>query len=251
MRLLISNMILPLPVLCILIVISLILYLRRKKSSQIALIISLLWFFAISTPLIPDLLIKSLENRYNALSIETLQKLKDPVNILVLGNGHTDDEKLPPNSQLSEIALTRLCEGIRIHRLIPGSTIITSGYGGSNEVPNAVVSAQTAILLGVDSVNIKKQSNPQNTWQEALTYKQTYRNTSNLILVTSAAHMPRSMFLFRKTGLNPVAAPTDFMVKHGKKQPTFYWMPSPGHIEKMESAIHEYIGFLWYKLGGS
>ena len=248
MCLLLSHLILPLPVFCILIAIALILYLKRRKSSQAVLIISLIWFFIISTPFIPDLLIKNLENRHNVISSDTIQKIKGPVNILVLGSGHTDDKRLPPNSKLSERALARLSEGIRIHRMIPGSTLITSGYRGSNDTPNSLVSAQTAILIGVDSASIKQQGNPENTWQEALAYKQTFGNTGNLILVTSAAHMPRSIFLFQKAGLNPIPAPTDFLRKRWKDMPPYYWMPSSDHIKKMESATHEYVGLLWYKL---
>ena len=33
------------------------------------------------------------------------------------------------------------------------------------------------------------------------------------ILVTSASHMLRAMALFRKQGMEPIPAPTDYMVK--------------------------------------
>ena len=62
---------------------------------------------------------------------------------------------------LDETALTRLCEGIRIHRLIPGSTLITSAKGWENDISQAEVTAQAVIVLGVDSAQIKMQKNPK------------------------------------------------------------------------------------------
>jgi len=250
MRALISHFILPLPIFWILLLTALILFIRKKKLSRIAFGFSLLWLFIVSTPFLPDLLVKHLEDQYSVISKEAIKNTKGPVHVLVLGSGHTDDEKLSPNSQLSESALARLCEGIRIQRLIPGSTLISSGYGGSNEMSNALVVARTAILLGIDPNAVKMQENPENTFQEATNYKEVFGDTGTLIVVTSAAHMPRSIYLFKKTGLNPIAAPANFLVKKGTKKPPYYWLPSSGNIEKMESAIHEYIGLLWYRLGG-
>jgi uncharacterized SAM-binding protein YcdF (DUF218 family) len=203
----------------------------------------------ISTPFVPNLLVRNLENRYTVFSPEYLQNKKRPVNILVLGGGHTDDERLPANSQLAESSLARLAEGIRGHRLLPKSTLITSGYGGkSNDTSNAIVPDNAAMLLGVDSADIKWQETPENTWQEALTYKQMFGDSASLVLVTSAIHIPRAMFLFRKAGLKPIAAPADFMVKNEKRKDISYWVPSSRHIEEMENAIHEYVGLLWYRV---
>ena len=205
--------------------------------------------------MVPNLLVRNLENQYNVFSPEYLQNTKRPVNILVLGGGSTDDKRLPANSQLARSSIARLSEGIRIHRLFPGSTLITSGYAGkNNDTPNAIVSAKTAMLLGVDSASIKRQETPENTWQEALIYKQMFGDSAGLVLVTSAIHIPRAMYLFRKAGLNPIAAPADFMVKNRnmiknrKRKSILYWFPSAKNIEKMEGAIHEYVGLFWYRM---
>lgn len=250
MRFLISNLILPLPIFWILIVLTLILYKKRKKTSQITFRIALLWLFIISTPFIPDMLIKNLETQHSPVSNEILNNLKDSVNILVLGGSHIDDEILPANSQLSESSLARLVEGIRIHNQLKYSTLITSGYLKTSNISNAKVQADAALSLGIDSTSIRIQETPTNTWQEALIYKQTFGDSSKLILVTSAAHLPRAMMLFKKAGLNPIAAPADYLVKSRKKWFFFFWIPSSGNIEKMESAIHEYVGMAWYMLKG-
>ena len=250
MRTFISNIILPLPVLWVFMLLAFIQYIRKKKtSSRIFVVLSVLWLLVISTPFVTDLLVRNLENRYAVFSPEYLQNKKGPVNILVLGGGCTDDKRLPANSQLEAGSIARLSEGIRIHRLFPGSTLITSGYAGtSNDTPHAIVAAKAAILLGVDPASIKRQETPENTWQEALTYKQMFGDSATLVLVTSAIHIPRTMYLFRKAGLKPIAAPADFMVKNEKRKSMQYWFPSAGYIKEMEDAVHEYVGLAWYKV---
>jgi len=224
---------------------------RRKKAlARQFLWISLGWLFLISTPFIPDILVKNLENKYPSLTNVQLQGLPGKVNILVLGGGVTNDLKLPPNDQLSEAALVRLSEGIRLFHLLPESHLITSGWGGREEITSAEVVAQTAKALGVDAERISMQPLAENTWQEALEYKRLFSDSCPFVLVTSALHMPRSMNLFQKAGLNPIAAPTNHLYKRGEKLNPWFWLPSSNNIKKMEAAIHEYVGLLWYSLGG-
>lgn len=149
-------------------------------------------------------MVEYLENQYETVSVKRLEDLNKPVNILVLGGGHTDDKRFPANNQLSETALMRLSEGIRIHRQLPGSTLITSGHSGKSEIAQAQVLANAALLLGVDASHIKMQTQPKNTWAEANEYKRLLKDSAQLVLVTSAAHMPRAMYLFKKADLNPI-----------------------------------------------
>lgn len=210
----------------------------------------MLWLLLISTPFLPDLVVGYLEDKYMPVANTDIENIQVPVNILVLGGGHTDDLRLPFNSQLSESTLARLTEGIRLHQRLNNSKLITSGYGRTNQLSDARVSANTAILLGIESSRIKMQETPENTRQEASSYKQIFGDSAKLILVTSAAHMPRAIYLFNKVGLAPIAAPTNYLVKKEGKSSSFHWIPSSCNIEKMESAMHEYFGLIWYKLGG-
>ena len=251
MRELLSNIILPLPVFWILIIISFLFFRKKKgKIARICLWCGLFCLLVVSTPFIPKLLVQNLENKYSTCELETLQQ-KTNIHILVLGGGQTNDSRLPANSQLSRGALARLTEGIRILNHLDGSILVTSGYSGKREdIPQAEVLAQTAMLLGIGSGRIKKQTLPKNTWMEATEYKRIFGDSTTLVLVTSAIHMPRAIYLFQKAGLNPIPAPTDYLVKKGEKINPLFWMPKSGNIAKTEAAVHEYVGMAWYRLGG-
>lgn len=239
----------PLPVFWILIFLAAVFFLRgRRKFSGFLGIFSLIWLLAISTPFLPDLLVSRLEDRYAVFNPDTFVGLDNAVHIVVLGGGHVNDDQLPANDRLSPTAMVRLSEAIRIHRQLPESIIVTSGGSASGNQPQAKVLAETALLMGVGKKYIKTQPLPKNTRMEASEYKKLFGDTAQLIVVTSAAHMPRAIYSFQKVGLDPVAAPTCHLVKIDENYNRWIGFPSSDNIHKMESAVHEYVGLLWYKL---
>ncbi len=249
MRDLLSYIILPIPSFGILILIALILRLRNKKRwSKIILSISAFWFLLISSSFLPDILTRNLESKYPTLQADFLNSFDDSVNILVLGGGHANDPRLVPHNKLSPNTLSRIVEGVRIYKNTKHPTLITSGTGKRSEISNAEVVAETAILLGVNKADIRLNTTPTNTNKEALEYKKNFGTDKKLILVTSAAHMPRSVYLFRQAGLDPIPAPTDHLYKKDQDRPRFFWVPSANNIRKLESTIHEYVGLIYYRL---
>lgn len=211
------------------------------------LLVALLWLALASTPPLPTLLVESLENQYTPLLQAPSFSL--PTHILVLGGGHVSDERLPPNDQLSEQALSRLVEGIRLHRLIPGSKLALSGYSRPGITPShAEVMAQTAIILGVNPQDTVLVTTPHNTRQEAIDYKEMFGTGYSLILVTNALHMPRAMMHFRIAGLSPTAAPTNHFIKWDRLSSRFSLRPSSGNLKRMNAALHEYVGLVWGKV---
>jgi len=228
MRVLISTIINPLTILWILLILAgIFLWRKRRKTAKVLGVIAIIWLLIISTPFIPNTLVKALENKYPPL--KQLYIKPATCNILILGGGHTDDPRFPANNQLSTTALGRLAEGIRIHRQLPGSTIITSGYKGKGTISQAKVLAETAELLGEETESIRLQTEPKNTREEAEQYKKLYADSSQLILVTSATHMPRAMWTFKKAGLDPIPAPTNHIIKKGTGKRSFwFWVPNGG-----------------------
>lgn len=251
MREFLSLIIMPLPVLYLILVTALIFFISgHKKSGKILLVIAGIWFLIISTPLIPKLLVRSLENKYPSLTDEAIKNLPDSCDIIILGGGHSDDKDLSPNNQLSTTALGRLTEGIRIHKMIPGSRLILSGSRGRSEIAQARILYLTALILGADSASMVMQTLPANTQMEAEEYSRNFGTKNKLIVVTSDIHLPRAMLLFKKTGLDPVAAPTNQIIKYGSVKYRWRWMPSADCIKMMEAVIHEYAGMLWSIDGG-
>jgi uncharacterized SAM-binding protein YcdF (DUF218 family) len=250
MREFLSGLINPVPFLYILLLLSLLSFsIKKTRAGKVFSGLAVAWFLIITTIFVPVALVRSLENRYPQFSEKTIRNIDGPCNIIVLGGGHSDDNRLSPNNQLSVQALSRLAEGLRIQSMIPGSTLILSGYKGRSELPQALVLYRTALILGADSSSMRMQTEPANTRMEAENYAATKGRTL-VIVVTSAAHMPRAMMLFRKAGANAIAAPCDFLMKYGSGKNVRRFMPSSSYTDMMRSAIHEYAGMAWEWIGG-
>jgi uncharacterized SAM-binding protein YcdF (DUF218 family) len=226
------------------------LFFFRKKRRLFAylLIGALAWLLLASTPPLPRFLLRSLEWKYEPLLTPPVDTTRQ-THILVLGGGHVSDDRLPATDQLSEPALKRLIEGIRLHRQLPGSKLILSGYARKG-IPqsHAEVMAEAAGLLGVASEDMAVITTPWNTMFEAIDYHKEYGDHQPLILVTSAIHMPRAMMHFQQAGLSPIPAPTNYSIKEDDLPDGIKILPSSSNLTKMNKAIHEYVGMFWGKV---
>ena len=220
-------------------------YLKKRRWAKYTLFGMLLFFLATATRPLSYALAKNLEDRFDPISEEQLDEC-DHCDIIVLGSGHTADHTLPATMQLSEAALARLSEGIRLWLMSDSARLIVSGYGANeSSLSQAEVLAGAAVQLGVDSSKILLQKEPTNTYEEAQYYKNNYYQDQPLILVTSAMHMRRASHLFEKKGINTIQAPTDFRVKEDPNERESWLRFSTFHFELIKLAMHEYVG-MWY-----
>ncbi len=250
MRGLLTQLLMPLSIFWLMVFFSVLLLLFKKRSAGYGVMVfSLIWLWIFSAGPVPDMLMKSLEQRYTAL-VEIPEDLLDgrEVHIMVLGGGHVSDQSLPPSNQLNVTALGRLMEGIRVHTAIPGSKLIVSGGSGFDSTDQAEVLAQAAISFGVDESSIIKLGESTNTFQEARAYFNKFGVTYPLVVVTSASHMHRAIWVFENRGLSPVAAPANHKIKDRNVRYPYEWIPKAEKIRRSERAFHEYIGILWYRL---
>jgi len=163
--------------------------------------------------------------------------------IHILGSGHNNDKTQSLSSQLSDTSIKRVIEGILIHKRTPNSILIFTGYRGKNDFSTAEMHTKLALALGVNKKNIISNSQPKDTAEEAL-FSKSIVGKNPFVLVTSATHMPRSMRLFKKLGLNPIPAPTKFY-KEEESIDNYFKAPSADTLETSRVAIHEYLGILW------
>ena len=228
---------------------------RRQRLGKALVTLGTLLLLLLSFPFLTPELVAPLESRYPALlHPETIsgkagQPETSPRWIVVLGGGHASDPRLPANSQISNVALSRVVEGVRLYQALPGSRLLLSGGGGFDPVPEAEVMARVAVLLGVKPQDIVLEPDSRDTADEAAIIANML-GRENLILVTSAAHMPRSMALFKKRGLQPLPAPTDYLLKDSQGSSPMDFFPDAVSLEMVKTALHEYLGLAWSWLRG-
>ena len=233
----ISAFLLPIPIgLFLLFMAFIYLMFNSHKKAKVFLFLGLSWFVLLSFQPISNAILVPLENSHKAL-IET-----PTVNyILVLGSGHKSDESLSITSQVKMVGINRLVEGIRHYKNLQNSKLIVSGYGATDENSHALMQEKLALSLGVKKEDIIRLDTPKDTFMEALESKKIIMD-EKFILVTSASHMKRSMLLFQKQGLNPIASPTQILSYEDKGYQTLF---NAQNLEKVEIAFHEYLGLIY------
>jgi uncharacterized SAM-binding protein YcdF (DUF218 family) len=205
--------------------------------------LGIVWLFIFSYTPLANLLLYPIEQQYPAL-----HKAPDSIRyIYVLGYGHTTDKTLPITSQINAEAIVRLSEGIRLYRQLGGKAkLILSGYSGLlDPTPHALMQQRLATSLGIPKHDIITVPQAKDTQEEAESASKITQG-SPLILVTSAYHMPRAIQWFKKTGLDPIPAPTYHLAS--LKNPNYLGFFSVDALHKNTVAFHEFLGLLWQKI---
>jgi uncharacterized SAM-binding protein YcdF (DUF218 family) len=76
------------------------------------------------------------------------------------------------------------------------------------------------------------------------------RGIKRALLVTSAAHMPRAVGVFRKAGLEVSPSPADFLTGWAQPDLPFRILPDPEALNQSNIALHEYVGSAIYRIRG-
>jgi uncharacterized SAM-binding protein YcdF (DUF218 family) len=185
-------------------------------------------------------MLRSLENRYPCLDVT--EKLEDINEIVVLAGYGKRDAGLPLSSQVNSASLYRVCEALRIAKLIPGAEVLVSGAD-----PVVQIMADLLVSLGVEPERIRMDRESANTYESAVNVKKRIPGES-FILVTSAVHMPRAMLIFQDLDMDPIPAPTGYQIITSYRAAMY--LPSPFHLGYSDIAVYEYLAILWYKVGG-
>lgn len=187
-------------------------------------------------PLWSSWVITALEQRYPALTSDAaLQAAQDIQYIVILGSSYATDATLTPTSRHTKASLTRLVEGLWLHRRLPQARVILSGGGRGRPEAEAMLDLLLGLGLSPDRVLLEPYS--RNTFEEVVRLKAMI-GESRFVLVTSAVHMPRAMALFEAGGMRPIAAPTD-QTSVGSSP-----IPSSHYLARFEAALYEHIALV-------
>jgi uncharacterized SAM-binding protein YcdF (DUF218 family) len=217
---------------------------RRQRTGKVLVTCGAMLLMGLSNIFTANALLHPLEHRYPPLDVAHIGTGPPGVTFIgVLGGWADHDPDVPVTSHLSPGQMVRLMEGVRLHREIPGSKLILSGDNDS-----ALSMADMAKALGVNANDILPLTEPRDTEEESLQMAAIV-GFQRFILVTSATHMPRAMGLFKKRGLHPIAAPTDYLApRHTLESDDFF--PDGYKLFKSQTAFYEYLGLAWETLLG-
>ena len=195
-----------------------------------------------------------LERTYPALGMERAGSPAYPpagTDIVVLGQGMSDEAGVPMLSRVNPTMLVRLLEGVRVHRQIEDSRIMVSIGGRNPREDEERFVRELAGVTGLLPEDFVLMSGARDTAEEARNAKALVRGT-RIVLVSSASHLPRAVRLFRRQGLDPIPAPCDFgtLSSNASDWTPADLLPGVGGLEAMERATYEFLGRLWTGAGG-
>ena len=214
-----------------------------------------------ATPLVSDGLLRQLEDQAASLTPKTIPKADA---VLVLGGGIRPAPPKGLGIEMKEAGDRLLC-GWRLWKKGKAPVLITSGAAVSIDAddktpPEAELSQQLANELGVPQSAILTNSTARTTGEEAQLINQlaAEKGWTNLILVTSAFHMPRALASFRQqSNLEIIPVACDYRLEPQTKDQPFSSqellinvMPNSDSLKQTTQVLKEHLGLLVYKLRG-
>ena len=240
----------PLFVGILLVALGLILVLRKKVRIALwALGAALVWFWFWSMPIVGGWLCLPLEEDY---PVKLAEDLPEADAIVVMGGGIWGSTNYPYASLRD--GADRAWHAARLWKAGKATIIIPSN------VDAELCDIKLLVDLGVSRGAIILENKAVNTEENAKFVRDILKQRrkgaetaekSTVLLVTSACHMKRSLYMFEKYApeIECIPAATDYQALLWKDNP-FRWrhiLPDIGAFARNNSFIHEYIGYYGYK----
>lgn len=208
------------------------------------LIFGLISLYIQSIPLTAYILSKELE-----IPAMPISELNNAQAIVILGggiNGNSFEYESGVNANKG--TLIRINYTAYLAKMSPNKLIVTSGgYTGKYRDANVMKD----ILINAYNVKnpIITENKSRNTDENAKFVANILlpMHIKNVIVVTQAFHMRRAIMLFKKYGLNPTPASTDYYISDDALTPVLSLIPTTGAMQQVSTIYHELIGYYIYK----
>lgn len=249
----------PLGLASVFLFISLLISYKRKASSVLVLLaLVILWLS--STTGFSNLLARSLELKYLTPTDIPYTEV-----MIVLGGG--TEPSIPPRTTVEvNGAGDRVLYAVELYQQGKASHILLSGgdieWLSSGSTTPAEDMASILIGLGIPEDALWVENESKNTYENALYAKEFFGEEEDLpqvLLVTSAMHMPRAVAVFEKQGFEVIPMPVDFNVTENvtstDSSENFVSkfmdiLPNASNLSLTTNAMKEYLGYAIYKLQG-
>ncbi len=245
-----TNLVIPLNLSITLLVIGVVLFmLRQRKTAFFFAVIGLCWALFWSLPASSLWAGGRLEQLYPH---SMPMKLPSAQAIVVLG-GSTANNRLnwfePYDSGTATARVDTAAVLYKAHR---APLIIVSGAALEGNISEAQIMANALAQQDIPQQAIVMESDSFTTYENAVNTSKELkrRNIDRVLLVTSALHMPRAMAVFKKQGVDAIAAPSAPQIVVPDDQGFSFWQPSMRALQASRSIVKEYVGLLVYWVRG-
>lgn len=239
---LLAAALLPPLVLVLLLVVGLILNRRRPRLAMPLILLSTTALYALSTPWVGGLLLKTLEISV-PVSPTTLRTADA---IVVLGGGRRIEAAEYGSDTLNGISLERLRYAAYLHHASGLPILVTGGKPGGGTLSEGHL--MKSILQSEFNVPTRwVEGAALTTWDNARFSAPLLKEQSvqRIALITHAWHLRRAAPLFEAQGLSVIPAGIQFSSRHIDS--ILDILPTPAGLRDSTFALHEWLGILWYK----
>lgn len=227
------------------------LLLGRRKTSAGFLVIALAVLWVASMPLVANTLYGRLEQTYPPVAMADIP----PGDCIVLLGGAVGPAIAPRVDTEFNEAIDRVYKASQLYLARKGSVVIvTAGNQPWAEPgpPEAELISRLLVESGVPLAAILAEGESRNTRENALNSKRLIELLAceSTLLVTSAAHMPRSVAAFEKVGVEVFPVSVDVRVIRSFRANMFDFLPHAGALSMTTDAMREWMGRKVYEWRG-
>jgi uncharacterized SAM-binding protein YcdF (DUF218 family) len=219
------------------------------KKLRHAVALFFVWCWLSCLPGISNLMFVALEGPAPPLNTSPPAHSAQPhTTIIVMGSGemHVRPNIIAP--RLDANGWERLHMGIKLWQQTGGKLILT---GGPSSAPHPSLAGEMSLVaqaMGVPPAAIELALGSENTYQDLRSAQPLITPGSQVWLVTSAIHMPRSMAVARQLGIQAQPYPVDYrQIRHLS---WVSWLPDNDGNVRFQTAAHEWVGRFYYRLKG-
>jgi uncharacterized SAM-binding protein YcdF (DUF218 family) len=162
--------------------------------------------------------------------------------IVVLTGYAADDPDMPLTGRLNDSSAFRVMMALELRRQCSACNVIVSG-----DPTTATAMGEALVSLGLPRERLILETASKNTAASAANLRPMLLEP--FFLITSAGHLRRSIAVLEAQGLEPIPVPTDYQGPKDWRKAEL--RPSPQSLFASDLAMHEYIGWLWYRLKGA
>jgi uncharacterized SAM-binding protein YcdF (DUF218 family) len=223
---------------------------RVVRTAAAALSLALLILFLTLYTTLGSVLLQTLEARFP-------RPASDPAQLscmIVLGGAFETEVTTTRRGMDLNQAADRFVEALRLAIRYPQAKILVSGGDGSLSGAyegDAAASIRFFEAFGIPRDRLIVETTSRNTDENAQNSRELLASSGlgQCLLITSAFHMPRSVGLFRKAGVDVAPWPVDYRTAGNLSFALDFTQPTL-NAQQMSTAVREWVGLAAYRALG-